>query len=193
MKKLLFFTTLILCIGICLSLTLGSKKSKLNDFKFASYEVENNGISISSYSTLDENGILMVFLKRYKDSAFYKYQLTKDEVEIVNRLSSKKLQDFVIKKKFEQGSGYSGSLKYLSFKKGGKIENLCFIRPFMNNEFNESIILLESKIFSQNDSCKISKFSIDFDKVKMEILKQEQIDNYLPKKQTLPSPIMKLN
>lgn len=68
-------------------------------------------------------------------------------------------------------------------------ENLCFILPFMNNEFSETIGLLESKIFSQNDSCRISGFNIDFDKVKREITKQEKIDNYLPKKQLLPSPI----
>ncbi|AZA47052.1 hypothetical protein EG346_02045 [Chryseobacterium carnipullorum] len=193
MKKLLFLTAIILCIGICLSLTFCSTKSKLNDFKLVSYDVENNGILISSYSAFDEKGILKVFLKRYNDSAYYKYQLTKNEIESINKLSSKKLKDFIIKKKFEPGSGYSGSSNYLSFKIDNKNENLCFILPFMDNEFNESISLLESKIFSQNDSCKISGFNIDFEKVRREITKQEQIDNYLPKKQSLPPPIKKTN
>lgn len=193
MKKLLFFAAIILCVGTCLSLTFCSTKSKLNDFKLVSYDVENNGILISAYSTLDKNGVLKVFLRRNKDTVFYRYQLSKDEIENVNKLSSKKLQDFIIKKKFEPGSGYSGSLNYLTFKTNKTKEKLCFILPFMDNEFKESIQLLENKIFSQNDSCRISRFNIDFDNTKKEILKQEQIDNYLPKKQALPPPMKKNN
>jgi len=189
MKKLLFFAAIILCIGICLSHTFCSPKSKLNDFKLVSYGVENNGILISSYSTLDEKGILKVFLKRYNDSAYYKYQLTKNEIESVNKLSSKKLKDFIVKKKFEPGTGYSGSSNYLSFKIDNRNENLCFILPFMDTQFKESIQMLENKIYSQNDSCRISEFNIDFENTKKEILKQEHIDNYLPKKQSLPPPM----
>lgn len=189
MKKLLFFAAIILCIGTCLSLTFCSTNSKLNDFKLVSYEIQNNEVEISSYSTIDENGVLKVFLKRYSDSAFYKYQLNSDDIKIINKLSSKKLQEFVVKKEFEEGSGYSGSLNYLSFKTQKRNEKLCFILPFMDNQFNEGITLLENKIFSQNDSCRTTKFKIDFEKTKSEILKQAQTDNYLPKKQSLPPPM----
>lgn len=61
MKKLLFYAAIILCIGTCLSLTFCSTKSKLNDFKLVSYEIQNNEVEISSYSTIDENGVLKVF------------------------------------------------------------------------------------------------------------------------------------
>ncbi|AYY84525.1 hypothetical protein EGX91_08170 [Chryseobacterium indologenes] len=189
MKKLLFYAAIILCIGTCLSLTFCSTKSKLNDFKLVSYEIQNNEVEISSYSTIDENGVLKVFLKRYSDSAFYKYQLNSDDIKIINKLSSKKLQEFVVKKEFEEGSGYSGSLNYLSFKTQKRNEKLCFILPFMDNQFNEGITLLENKIFSQNDSCRTTKFKIDFEKTKSEILTQAQTDNYLPKKQSLPPPM----
>lgn len=193
MKKLLLLASLVLCIIFGVSLTISPEKISLDEVKFVTYEVENNDISISSYSTLDKKGVLKVFLKRNNDTAFYKYQLKKDEIESVNKLSSKKLSDFLIKKKFEPGTGYSGSLNYLSFKTSKTNEKICFILPFMDSQFQESVQLLENKIFSQNDSNRISEFNIDFETTKKEILRQQQIDNYLPKKQTLPPPMKKLN
>lgn len=193
MKKIIFSVVLILCVGLILSCSLDTDKNKLVGFKLVSYEIQNNEVEIYSYSTIDENGVLKVFLKRSGDSAFYKYQLNSDNIKTLNKLSSKKLQEFVIKKEFEEGSGYSGSLKYLSFKTQKRNEKLCFILPFMDNQFNESISLLVNKIFSQNDSYRTAKFEIDFDKTKSEILKQAQIDNYLPQKVLPPPPMRKFN
>lgn len=193
MKKIIFSVVLILCVGLILSCSLDTDKNKLVGFKLVTYEIQNNEIEISSYSTIDENGVLKVFLKRYVDSAFYKYQLSSDDIKNLNKLSSKKLQEFVIKKKFEEGTGYSGSPNFLSFKTQKRNEKLCFILPFMDNDFNESISSLESKIYSQKDSCRTAKFKIDFEKIKSEILKQTQIDNYLPQKVLPPPPMRKFN
>lgn len=75
-----------------------AQEIKLNDFEFIAYDIEAKNVSILSYSTLDKNGKLNVYLKRDKDTVFYSYQLTNEEVEKVNQLSFRKLQDFVMQK-----------------------------------------------------------------------------------------------
>ena len=59
----------------------------------------------------------------------------------------------------------------------------------MSDEYTEVINMLSDKIYKQDDSTKTKKFAIDFNKIKAEILKQNKIDNYLPKKE-LPPPAM---
>lgn len=193
MKKLLFLAVMALCIAFSVSFILGAKKSQLNDFKLVTYDIDNNSIEISSYSTLNKNGMLKVCLKRYTDTAFYNYQLSKDEVEKVNKLSSNKLQNFVIKKQLDKNYGYAGSRNYLNFKVKNRDERLCFIQPFMNPEFNEIINLLTDKIYKQDKTALTSKFEIDFRAIKQEILKQSEVDNYLPQKQFPSTPMRKNN
>ncbi|HCM34207.1 MAG: hypothetical protein E6Q35_10305 [Chryseobacterium cucumeris] len=193
MKKLLFIGASILSILFILSVTINSQKIKLSNFKFVVYDIENNTVSISSYSTLDKNGVLRVYLKRYNDTVFYKYQLTKEEIEKVNKLSSKKLQNFVEKKQLENNSYYAGSRNYMNFKVKNKDEKLCFIQPFMSSEFSEIMNLLTEKIYKQDETAITSGFKIDFEAIRNDILRQNEIDNYLPQKQLPPPPMKKFN
>lgn len=193
MKKLLFIGALILSILFILSVAINPQKNKLSNFKLVVYDIENSTVSISSYSTLDKNGILKVCLKRYHDTVFYKYQLTKEEIEKVNKLSSSKLQNFVDKKQLENNSYYAGSRNYINFKVKNKDERLCFIQPFMSPEFSEIMDLLTEKIYKQDETAITSGFKIDFEAIKNNILKQNEIDNYLPQKQLPPPPMRKFN
>ena len=59
----------------------------------------------------------------------------------------------------------------------------------MNSEFLKILNSLEEKIYSQQSSAEVPTFNIDFNKLEKDILKQNQIDNYLPQK-TLPPPPM---
>jgi hypothetical protein len=193
MKKIIYSVVLILCVGLILSCSLDTHKNKFTDFKFVVYDIENNTVSISSYSILDKNGVLRVYLKRYNDTVFYKYQLTKEEIEKVNKLSSDKLQNFVEKKQLENNSYYAGSRNYINFKVNNKNERLCFIQPFMSSEFSEIIDLLTEKIYKQDETAITSEFKINFEAIKNDILKQNEIDNYLPQKQLPPPPMRKFN
>ncbi|ASW72850.1 hypothetical protein CJF12_00160 [Chryseobacterium piperi] len=49
---------------------LNAQEIKLNDFKLIAYDIEAKNVSILSYSTLDKNGKLNVYLKRHKDTVF---------------------------------------------------------------------------------------------------------------------------
>ncbi|WP_131329505.1 hypothetical protein [Chryseobacterium piperi] len=180
MKNLLFFLTLIL------SLMLNAQEIKLNDFKLIAYDIEAKNVSILSYSTLDKNGKLNVYLKRHKDTVFYSYQLTNEEVEKVNQLSFGKLQDFVVRKKLDKSTYYAGNRNYINFKVKNNNEKLCFIPPFMSSSFNDIIDLLKEKVYKQDDSARISEFEINFDQIKNDIQKQNEIDNYLPEKSLPP-------
>lgn len=193
MKKLFFFSALLISILFILSVTLNPQKIKLSNFKLVVYDIENNTASISSYSTLDKNGILKVCLKRYHDTAFYKYQLTKEEIEKVNKLSSNTLENFVIKKQLDKNHNYAGNRNYINFNVKDKDERLCFIQPFMSSEFSEIVDLLTEKIYKQDETARTSGFKIDFEAIKNDILKQNEIDNYLPQKQLPPPPMRKSN
>lgn len=184
MKNLLILLTLIL------NLMLNAQEIKLNDFKFIAYDIEDKNVSVLSYSTLDKNGKLNVYLKRDKDTVFYSYQLTNKEVEKVNQLSFRKLQDFVVQKKLDNSTYYAGNRNYINFKVENNRERLCFIPPFMNSRFNDIIGFIKEKIYKQDESARISEFEINFEKIKKDILKQNEIDNYLPQKKS-PPPIRK--
>lgn len=187
MKKGLLLT--ILFAGVLFS----AQTLKLDDFKLITYDTESdNRISIHSYSKINKQGILNVYLKRYKDIVFYQYQLTKDEIEKVNQLSSKKMEDFVVKKQLDKNQGYAGNRNYITFQVGKNKDKLCFIKPFMDPNFNSVISLLEDKIYKQDESAKSSGFTIDFESIKNEIIKQNDIDNYLPQKQLPPPPMRAL-
>ncbi|WP_156173193.1 hypothetical protein [Chryseobacterium gallinarum] len=186
MKKI--FLLIVLCTGVLFN----AQKLKLGDFKLITYDVEpSNNIKIYSYSKIDKQGILSVYLKRSRDEVYYKYQLTEDEIEKINQLSSKKMKDFVVKKQLDKNQGYAGNRNYITFQVGGKKDKLCFINPFMDAGFNNIINLLKDKIYKQDDLAKSADFTIDFESAKKEIITQDEIDNYLPQKQ-LPPPPMKV-
>ena len=70
------------------------------------------------------------------------------------------------------------------------MEKRGYIIPFMNQEFTEISNLLRDRIYAQKDSAKISEFNIDFTKLEKEIIRQDKIYNYLPKKTLPPPPMM---
>jgi len=103
------------------------------------------------------------------------------------------LQNFVDKKQLENNSYYAGSRNYINFKVKNKDERLCFIQPFMSPEFSEIMDLLTEKIYKQDEIAITSGFKIDFEAIKNDILKQNEIDNYLPQKRLPPPPMRKFN
>ncbi|OPC69892.1 hypothetical protein BAZ12_08690 [Elizabethkingia miricola] len=179
-----------LVLVVLFSISKGSKCAKYDDFRFITYEHSGEGVEIGSFSKIDKKGVLWVFLKRSKDSAYYKYQLSANEIEKLSIFSSKKLEDFVIRKQLDQGIGYAGSSNFLGLKLGNDEDKICFIKPFMDKDFNDTMMMLEDKVFKQSDSNKVAAFDIDFVSVGGEILKQERINFYLPQKQ-LPPKILK--
>ncbi|MDV2448640.1 hypothetical protein CMU93_14140 [Elizabethkingia anophelis] len=181
--------TLLLLIFLT-SLNSCAQKIKFKNFELISYEIESkNNIEFNSYSTIDKNGKLKVYINGSRGKAYYSYQLNDDEIKIVNRLYDQNLEDFVKKKRLDPNQGYAGSRNYISFQKNEHKNSLCYIVPFMNSEFTAISDLLTDKIYAQKDSAKIGEFNIDFKRLEKEIIKQNQIDNYLPQKQLPPPPM----
>ncbi|MFC3356024.1 hypothetical protein [Sphingobacterium zeae] len=186
-KKAAFVLVFAILLILLFSLRAERNKVMFENLVFVTYDHQGDNMKIGSYSTLDKKGLLSVFLNREKDSVYYKYQLTDDELAKVKFLSSKKLKNFVIKRELDVGMGYAGSCNYLSYKIGNDEDKICFIQPFMDKDFNEAVMVIDSKVFIQRDSFKVARFNIDFENIKKEILRQETFDSYLPKKQ-LPYP-----
>ena len=70
----------------------------------------------------------------------------------------------------------------MSYKSNGKVYSLCFIEPFMNNEFMDILKILNSKIYKHDETAKIQMQTNDFKKVEIEIIERSKVDNYLPTK-----------
>ncbi|OCA69099.1 hypothetical protein BBI01_17980 [Chryseobacterium artocarpi] len=183
MKKKFLFLLLIQVVFV-------SCQKKITDLKLISYdERSNNELKINAFSTLDKDGVLLVYLDRQRDNVFYKYKLSQSEIDQINTLASKKLENYVIKKSLDLNQGYAGSRNFISFKVNGKEDKICFIKPFMDSDFNKIIDSLEDKIYKQEDSQRTEAFQIDFKKTEKEIANQNQINNYLPSKSLPPPPM----
>ncbi len=182
---------ILIILGILISFSSCAQKNKLKNFELISYEIEPNGnVDIGSYSRINENGKLDVYINGSRGKAYYSYELGEDELKSINKLSKQKLTEFVSKKQLEPNQGYAGNRNFISFQKNGEQNTLCYIVPFMNQEFTEVSNLLRDRIYAQKDSAKISEFKIDFEKLEKEIIKQDKIYDYLPKKTLPPPPIM---
>ncbi len=187
-RKIALVLICVVVLVVLFSLSRGSNGEKYDDFRFVTYEHSGAELEIGSYSKIDKQGILWVFLKRSRDSAYYKYQLSASEIEKLKIFSSKKLENFVINKELDQGTGYAGSYNFLDIKAGNDEDKICFILPFMDQDFSDPMMLLQDKVFKQSESNKTVRFDIDFAGIRKEILTQEKINFYLPKKQLPMSP-----
>lgn len=181
---------LIIILSIFSSLFLNAQNNELTDFKLISYDIDSlKNVTINSYSSIDNNGILNVYMEEDGVPTYYSYKLSTEESDKIKKIYNNNLEDYIEKKEFEPDTFYAGSRNYLTGKINNKTKKLCFIEPFMKSDFNEIIDILQDKIYKQEESAKISKFKINFKLIKKEIVLQNQIYNYLPEKK-LPPPMI---
>lgn len=172
---------LVICLVLIASF-LNAQNLKIKNFKIVDYEITNDGIvEISTHSTIDKKGNLIVYSDSWDGKNYFQYQLTHDEIEKLNILAEKDLQTFVKQKKLNNNEFFAGERKFITFFYKGKKKSLCFIEPFMNEEF-KAILKSLKKIYKHDEASKIAMLSTDFEETKKEIAEQEKIDNYLPKK-----------
>jgi len=176
MKNLLYL------VMIFMSLNCFGQKLKLQNLKIVDYEIESNDIKIKSYSTLEKNGIFTVYSDSWDGQNYFRYKLTDEDINTINSLAEKNLGSFVAKKELNKNQYFAGNPKFISYKMNGKNTSLCFIEPFMSDEFKTVLKILNSKIYKHDETAKIDMQKTDFDKVKMEIMERSKIDNYLPVK-----------
>ncbi|MCT2562515.1 hypothetical protein [Chryseobacterium herbae] len=174
---------LTLLIFICLALNLFSQKLLVNDLKIVDYElISDNKIEIKSYTTIDKKGNLTVYSDSWDGKNYFQYQLTLEEISQINSLANKNIESFVKQKQLNKNEYFAGNPKFISYTFKGKIYSLCFIEPFMNNEFMNIMKILNSKIYKHDENAKIPLLTNDFKKIETEIIERSKIDNYLPTK-----------
>lgn len=173
---------LIICL-VLITCFLNAQKLKIKNFKIADYEITKEGnVEISTHSTIDKEGNMIVYSDSWDGKNFFKYKLTDDLINKLNSIAEKDLEDFIKQKKLNKNQFFAGSRKYISFKYKEKNKKLCFIEPLMNEDFLEILKILEMKIYSHDNTAKTSMGPTDFEKTKKEIIEREKIDNYLPQK-----------
>ena len=181
---------LIIILSLFLSIFSSAQNNELTDFKFISYDIDSeNNVTINSYSSIDKNGLLNVYMEENEIPTYYSYKLSTDELDKIKKVFNNNLHDYIEKKELGPNTFYAGNRNYITSTINKKTKKICFIEPFMKVEFNEIISLLNEKNYLQDDSAKTSKFKINFKSIKKEIILQNQIDNYLPEKK-LPPPMI---
>lgn len=151
--------------------------------KIADYELESNlEVQIKSHSTLDKEGKLIVYSDSWDGKNYFKHQLSPEETNKINLLTSKDLESFIKQKQLNKNEYFAGSRRFITFKVNGKIKSLCFIEPFMTDEFKDFLKVLDKKIYSHDESAIIIMPASDFKDTKKEIIERGKVDNYLPQK-----------
>ena len=168
-----------------MSLNSFGQKLKLENLKIVDFEIEANHIKIKSYATLEKNGDLIVYSDSWDGKNYFKYKLTDEEINVINSLDEKNLDSFVFKKELNKNQYFAGNPKFISYKRNGKKKSLCFIEPFMSDEFKSILKILNSKIYKYDETAKIEFQNTDFNKLKTEITERSKIDNYLPVKSVI--------
>jgi len=169
--------------AILLTFFVNAQKLTIQYLKIADYDLgSNSDVEIKSHSTLDKKGNLIVYSDSWDGKNYFKYQLSQEEINKINLLVSKDLESFIKQKQLDKNQYFAGSRRFITFKVNGKIKSLCFIQPFMTDYFKDLLKVLDKKIYSHDASAIIIMPSSDFEDTKKEIIKREQIDNYLPHK-----------
>lgn len=116
MKKLISFFALLL------TLFVNAQKLAIQYLKIADYELEfNSEVQIKSHSTLDKDGNLIVYSDSWDGKNYFKHQLSPEETNKINLLTSKDLESFIKQKQLNKNEYFAGSRRFITFKVNGKI------------------------------------------------------------------------
>ena len=162
---------------------MNAQKLKLKDFKITEYEIlANDKVEISTHAVIDKKGNLIVYSDSWDGKNFFQYKLDSEEIENLNMLAEKDMEYYVKQKKLNKNEYFAGQRRFITFKYKGKTKSLCYIEPFMTDEFKKLIKPLNKKIYKHDSEAKTTMQSTDFTKTELEIIEREKIDNYLPQK-----------
>ncbi len=174
---------LVLSLTLFFTFSVNAQKLKLKNFILTDYEIEqNDNIYIKSFSIIDQKGSLKVYSDSYDGKNYFEYKLSPAEIEKINLLAKQSLESWVKQKQLKKNEFFAGSRRMIRFENDRKLESLCFIEPFMSEEFTNILKILNDKIYEHDSLAKIESFTIDFEKIKKEILERNKIDSYLPDK-----------
>ncbi|MBC9813435.1 hypothetical protein H9Y05_13235 [Crocinitomicaceae bacterium CZZ-1] len=170
---------LVVVISLLLGTNLIAQKVKFENFKLVEYDCPPDQIQFFNITTIDSNGV--VNIHNGNGSLMFSHQLSENEIQELNDLFSKKLNAYIVKQKLNED--YYGLRFFISFDVNNKSKNLCYVSPFMNEQFNKTITRI---IYKKGSSTKV-KSSIDTEALEKQIKKQERID-VLPKRPVNPPP-----
>jgi hypothetical protein len=191
-KKILLF----ICIFLIVYNNIIGQISSFEKIEYASFDAisqkskHTDPIRIGLYYSIDKTGLLTI---RNDDDyhntlTFNTYQLSSTQSEKINSIfnPAKHLKKYVIKRKLDDDEYFQGTYKYISIAyKNRTKDSLCFIVPFMSNDFQLIYHLLDSVYWADKKRLKkIQPFLIP------QYFKNSVLSNYkkskLPKKKPLP-------
>ena len=163
------------------SVFVQSQKLNMQDLKIVDYEINsNNNVEIKSLATIDSKGNLIVYSDSWDGKNYFQYKLTTEEMKVINLLLNRELESYVKQKRLNKNQFFGGNPRFITYRTNGKKKSLCFIEPFMDDEFKTVIKILNTKIYQQDENAKIKNHMTDYDIIKKEIIQRSKIDNYLP-------------
>jgi hypothetical protein len=182
-------------------LNLGNKVDAQNiSFKkieYASFDVTppkskyKDHIRIGLYYSINKTGLVKILNDDdyHNTLTFDTYQLSIAQLKKINSIFNytKHLKDYVMRKNLDNDEFFQGTYKFLSvIYRNDRKDSLCFIVPFMSNDFQNVYHMLDSIYWADKKRLKkIQPFPIP------QYFKNSVLSNYkkskLPKKKSLPS------
>lgn len=165
--------------------------------EYASFDViptkskQANHIRVGLYYKIEKNGLVSILNDDdyHNTLTFNSYQLSRSQLKKINSIFNytSHLKDYEIRKNLDSNEFFQGTYKFLSviYQNGCK-DSLCFIVPFMSNDFKYVYHMLDSIYWADKKKLKkIQPFIIS------QYFKKTILSNYrrsaLPNKKSLPS------
>jgi hypothetical protein len=164
--------------------------------EFASFDVipaksKHAHIRVGLYYKIEKNGLVSILNDDdYHNTLTYNsYQLSRAQLKKINSIFiyQRRLKDYVIRKNLDSVEFFQGTYNFLSvIYNNGCNDSLCFIVPFMSNDFQNVYHMLDSIYWADKKRLKkIQPFIIS------QYFKNSILSNYrksaLPNKKSLPS------
>lgn len=184
------FSTLSLLL-ILSSFASAQVKPSFKKLTYVSYETDalKQNATIRGLLVIDANGKVNFKIFYYNGVADTIYKLTITEVEKLNNIfnGEKKLKDFVVRTKMPGTMRYAGSFKYITYvANNGETDELTIVPPFMEDEFNNTLVNISKRPKKVNPKVKqIKDLSLE-----KQILICEKATPYLPKIELPPSEVI---
>lgn len=169
MNKLTFLLSVVMSVAV--SPTIIAQKTAFEKIEFASFDINSprttfrDSVAINLFSTIDSRGVVKVLNDDtyHETLTFYTYKLNTDQLKKIHSVFNnvKRLKEYMVIDKLEENSFFAGNYQFLSIEyKNGARDSLCFVPPFMAQEFLVVLEMLDSIYYGEKETKKIMPFLI---------------------------------
>lgn len=173
-----------------------AQNTSFEKIEYASFEVISkpkckDSIRIGLYYNVDKTGLVTILNDDdyHNTLTFDTYQLSTTQLKKLNSIFNytRHLKNFMVRKKLDSDEFFQGAYKFVSVVyRNGCNDNLCFIVPFMSNDFQDAYHMLDSIYWTDKKKLK-KRHSFIVPEYFKKAVELSYKKSSLPKKKSIPS------